>query len=149
MRPVDLLFPAPPEGRASSGLLLLRVYAGVALMQHGQTKIANPFHWLDRAPGAPPGFLQFLAALSEFGGGLCLALGLLTPVACLGIAFTMAYAVRFHVAKGDPFVGHEGSYEPALGYLTMAALLGLAGPGAYSLDALLGRRLRAKAPAAP
>lgn len=150
MRPTGVLFPEPLRGRAAVGLLLLRLYAGLALMQHGKGKIANPFHWMDGAPSHPPGLLQALAALSEFGGGLALALGLLTPVACFGVACTMAFATYVHVAKGDPFVAHGGgSYEPALGYLVKAVLLALAGPGAYSLDALIGARLRAKgAPAA-
>ena len=42
-------------------------------------------------PDAPvPGALQFLAFLSEFGGGIALLLGLLTPVAALGVLSTMA-----------------------------------------------------------
>jgi len=40
-----------------------------------------------------PGFLQGLAALSEFGGGLALIAGLLTPLAAFGIACTMVVAV--------------------------------------------------------
>jgi len=147
MRPVDVVFPEPIRGRAAVGLLLLRLYAGLALMQHGKGKIADPFHWMDRAPSPPPGFLQALAALSEFGGGLALVLGLLTPVACFGIACTMAFATYTHVAKGDPFVGRSGSFEPALGYLVTAVLLALAGPGAYSLDAQLGAKLRARSAA--
>lgn len=144
MRPIDLLFPEPIRGRAAVGLLLLRLYAGLALMQHGKGKIANPFHWMDGAPSHPPGFLQALAALSEFGGGLALVLGLLTPVACFGIACTMAFAAYMHISRGDPFVGRGASFEPALGYLVTAVLLALAGPGAYSLDAVIGARLRAR-----
>lgn len=124
-------------------MLLLRVYAGCALMLHGRAKIANPFHWLDGAPGHPPGFLQALAAVSEFFGGLSLIVGLLTPLSCFGIACTMAFATFKHVSHGDPFVAHGGpSFEPALGYLVTAILVMLAGPGALSLDALLAARFR-------
>lgn len=134
------VWPEVASARASAGLLLLRVYAGAALMSHGWGKIQNPMHWMDRSPGAPPGVFQALAAVSEFFGGLALIVGLLTPLAALGIACTMAVAVFKHVSKGDPFVGRGGSFEPALGYLVTAALLMLAGPGRYSLDSLVFRR---------
>lgn len=140
----DLAFPEPISRRASAGVLLVRVYAGLALMLHGQNKIANPFHWMGDGPGKPPGILQALAAVSEYLGGLAIALGLLTPVAAFGIACTMGYATYTHVSRGDPFVGRGGSFEPALGYFATAAMLLLAGPGAYSLDAMIARRLRAR-----
>lgn len=139
---LDLAFPEAPSARVSAGLLFLRVYAGLALMQHGQSKIANPLHWMDRSADAPPAFLQLLAAVSEYLGGLALALGLVTPLAALGVACTMAYATWVHVSRGDPFVGRPASFEPALGYFVTALLLLLAGPGSYSLDAMIVRRLR-------
>ncbi len=134
------VWPEAPGARASVGLLLIRVYAGAALMAHGLKKIQDPFHWMDRSPDAPPGVFQALAAVSEFGGGLGLIVGLLTPIAAFGIACTMVVAVFKHVSKGDPFVGRGGSYEPALGYLVTAALLMLTGPGRYSLDERVFRR---------
>ena len=137
----ETVWPEAPGARASVGLLLLRVYAGAALMQHGWGKIQNPLHWMDRAPNAPPGVLQALAAVAEFFGGAGLIVGLLTPLAAFGIACTMAFAVCKHASKGDPFVAHGGgSYEPALGYLVTAMLLMLGGPGRYALDAVAFRR---------
>ncbi|HSN54816.1 MAG TPA: DoxX family membrane protein, partial [Candidatus Sulfomarinibacteraceae bacterium] len=47
-------------------LLLLRLVAGLAFMFHGWGKIQNPFGWMG-PDGFAPGFLQGLAALSEFG----------------------------------------------------------------------------------
>jgi len=87
-------------------------------------------------------FLQALAALSEFGGGIALLLGLLTQLAALGIACTMLYAiVLVHVPKGDPFVGRGGSsYELAAVYLTIMVVLLLRGAGQMSLDALMCRK---------
>lgn len=139
---LDRVLPPTLTGRAALGVLLLRVYAGAALMQHGAHKITNPFHWMGDRPGAPPGVLQMLAAVAEYLGGLGLIVGLLTPVAAFGIACTMAYATWTHLSRGQPFVGRPSSYEPALGYLVMAALILLAGPGAYSLDAVIAKRLR-------
>src|SRR6218665_1102626 len=79
------------SNRLATALLLLRLMAGIALMSHGFGKIQAPFSWM--GPDAPiPGFLLFLAALSEFGGGLALVLGLLVPLASFGIICTMAVA---------------------------------------------------------
>jgi putative oxidoreductase len=125
------------SGFADTALLLLRVVAGIAFMIHGWGKIQNPFGWM--GPEAPvPGFLQGLAALAEFGGGLAWVLGLLTPLASLGLAITMAVAVAMHAfALGDPFVATApggSSYEPAAMYFCISLLLMAAGPGRVSLD---------------
>lgn len=136
-----LLYRDRQDLAASTGLLVLRLVAGTAFMFHGWGKITNPTGWMGE--GAPvPGFLQALAAVSEFGGGLAWILGLLTPLASLGILCTMAVAASTHIMRGDPFVSTGGpAYELALVYFAVALLLLLAGPGRFSLDALLfGRR---------
>ncbi len=88
-------------------------------------------------PDSPvPGIIQFLAALSEFGGGIALILGFLVPLASIGLACTMAGAVYTHmIVRGDPFVGTGGpSYELALIYLGNAILFLMIGPGMFSMD---------------
>jgi putative oxidoreductase len=112
-------------------------------MQHGWGKIQKPFSWM--GPDSPvPGFLQALAALSEFGGGIALILGLLTPIAMFGLMCTMLTAIfMVHVRAGDPFVARGGgrSYELAALYLGLAVMMILTGPGKLSIDArLFGRR---------
>ena len=81
-----------------------------------------------------PGLLQALAALSEFGGGIAWIIGLLVPLASLGIACTMAVAVCMHAfMRGDPFVSVGGSsYELAAVYFCVSILLLAAGPGRFS-----------------
>jgi putative oxidoreductase len=121
---------------ASFALLLLRVVAGLAFMFHGWPKIQNPLAWMP-AEVPIPGFLQLLAAVSEFGGGLAWILGLLTPLASLGIGVTMAVAFSLHAfVRGDPFVAMGGgpSFELAALFLCIAVLLLALGPGRYSLD---------------
>ncbi len=126
----------------SLGILILRVVAGVAFILHGWGKIQTPFGWM--GPEAPvPGIFQALAALAEFGGGLAWILGLLTPLASLGMFFTMTVAVLTHaVMNGDPFVSTGGpSYELALVYWSVALLFMTMGPGKYSADAkIFGHR---------
>ncbi len=131
-------------GRGALGLLLVRLIFGAGIMLHGWGKIQHPFSWMG-PDSHVPGILQFLAALSEFGGGLALILGLLTPLAMFGLACTMLYAIfMVHLPRGDSFIARgpgSGSYELAAAYLGITLLMLLTGPGAYSLDAkLFGRK---------
>jgi len=132
-----------PAGRLGLALLLLRLVWGAAFIFHGMGKMQAPFNWMG---DAVPGFLQFLAAFSEFGGGIAIMLGLLTPLAALGLFFTMSFAAfGVHIPAGDPFVASgpgQGSYEPALVYWVISLLFILVGPGAYSLDAKLWSRFK-------
>ncbi len=125
---------------AAYGLLVLRVVAGLALMFHGFGKIQHPFTWMGPESWAP-GIFQGLSALAEFGGGFALIIGLLTPIACLGIMCNMLVAIfAVHLAKGDPFVGKGSSYELAALYFSIATALLCTGPGLFSLDAKLFRK---------
>ncbi len=126
---------------ASAALLLLRLIVGTAFVFHGLGKIHTPFSWAPpQAPIHIPAFFQFLAAISEFGGGIAWVLGLLTPLASLGIFSTMTVAVYMHmIVRHDPFVNLTGglSFEPALVYWGIAILILTLGPGKFSLDAKL------------
>lgn len=140
----NLLFaqsnPQTTSTGASLALLALRLIAGIGMILHGAGKISAPFSWM--GPEAPvPGILQALAALAEAGGGLALILGLLTPLASLGIILTMIGAVLFHVGKGDGFV--QG-YELALIYLGVSLVFLFIGPGKFSLDSVLTKKLNSK-----
>lgn len=128
-------------GKGAVVILILRLVSGLAFIQHGWPKIQNPFGWMG-PEASVPGFLQGLAALSEFGGGWALLLGLLTPLAALGIACTMLFAIfKVHIPHGDPFVGRGGSsYELAAVYLAIMVVFLLRGAGRFSLDALLCRK---------
>ncbi|NCO33530.1 MAG: DoxX family protein [Armatimonadetes bacterium CG2_30_59_28] len=127
------------DGRGAFALLAVRVVMGLAFVHHGFGQIGHPFSWM--GPASPmPGILQALAALSEFGGGIALIVGLLTPFASLGLLCTMAVASWTHFSRGDPFVGKGPSYELALVYLVISLLFLLMGPGRISLDAkIFGR----------
>jgi len=137
------LKPVGQSINSSAALLLLRLVVGIAFVMHGSGKIQNPFGWM--GPQATiPGFFQFLAAISEFGGGVAWILGFMTPLASLGIGCTMAVAVRMHVMVfKDPFVNLTGgsSYESALVYFCLAILFLVVGCGKFSVDAkLFGER---------
>lgn len=124
-------------GPAAAGMLLLRAYVGFAFLLHGWRKIQTPFAWMN-LPGKPshvPGFLQALAACSEFLGGGALLVGFFTPVACLGLMATMATAVFLGWRGHQPFLyPAKGSLEPAACYFFIALSVLIQGPGVLSLD---------------
>jgi putative oxidoreductase len=123
-----------------AGLFLLRVGIGICFMAHGWPKISNPAMWegLGGAIGAlgftPPSALAkamgFMAALSEFGGGICLILGFLFRPACILMAGTMTVAFMMHLKKGDGF----NQYSHALESLILFVSLVFIGPGKISIE---------------
>jgi putative oxidoreductase len=144
------LFYSDAHGVGTSfGLLLVRVVMGAAFMFHGWPKIQNPTNWLNSETTDVHGALQAAAAVSEFVGGGALILGLFSRLAALGTGITMAVAIGIvHLALRDPFVAAPGksSWESAAIYLACSILILLAGPGRFSLDALLFRQ---RAPVEP
>jgi putative oxidoreductase len=131
------------------GILILRLVVGLTVAAHGAQKL---FGWWG-GPGMttwtqgvnklrirPAQPWAWIAALSEFGGGLLLALGLLSPLGSLAIAGAMLVAIAtVHLARG--FWAAKGGYEFNLSLITGGAAIALTGPGAYSLDSALGIHL--------
>ena len=77
------------------------------------------------------------AGLAELGGGLLIALGLLTPLAAAAIAIVMLNAiVTVHWRNG--FFTAAGGYEFNLLVFTAAVATAATGPGRFSLDNLYG-----------
>ena len=124
---------------ADAGLLVLRVFMGLALaLGHGLGKLPPSARFLAGVEemGFPlPVLFGWAAALSEFAGGILIALGLLTRPAAFFVAVTMAVAAFVREA-GNPF----GDRELALLYGAVAVMLLLAGAGRYSADARLRGR---------
>lgn len=121
---------------ANAGLTLLRIFAGIALaLAHGFGKLPPSEGLIERAGsiGFPsPAVFAWAAGLSEFVGGIFLAIGFLTRISSLFIAFTMLVAlVGVHAA--DPF----NRQELAFMYFFVAVAFLLKGAGDWSIDSLL------------
>jgi putative oxidoreductase len=124
-----------------AGLLILRVFAGLALaLAHGMGKVPpqEGFVGMLGGLGIPaPHLAAWLSGIAEFGGGILLALGLLTRPAALLIVINMAVALIFAHA-GDTF----GERELPLLFFFIALAYLLKGAGRFSLDAMIrGRRV--------
>jgi putative oxidoreductase len=79
----------------------------------------------------------YAAGWSEFGGGLLLALGLLTPLGAAALIGVMTAAViSVHASKGLWNTG--GGFEYNLVLVAAAFALAAVGPGSWSLDSALG-----------
>ncbi len=127
-------------------LLILRLVAGLTLAAHGAQKL---FGWFGgpgftgmaqglQSQGFKPAWLwTCLVILGEFGGGLSLALGFLTPLGAAG-AFAAMLMATFKVHWKNGFWNSKRGFEFPLSLMTIAVAIGISGPGSYSLDALLG-----------
>src|SRR5687767_14756728 len=128
------------------GLLVLRVVLGLTLAAHGMQKLAGWFggyglkgtgQFFEQLGFVPGKRSAFLAGLAETGGGLLLVLGLATPAAAAAFVATMLVAVvTVHGKNG--FFATQGGYEYNLVLAVAALSLAFTGPGALSLDGLLG-----------
>lgn len=129
-----------------AGLLLARVVLGGLMAAHGAQKLWGWFGgyglsgtagFLEALGFRPGRFFAAAAATTEVASGALLALGLLGPVGgALMVSVMIVAAISVHWPHGV-FAQTNGIEVPLL-YGVVAAALTLTGPGAYSLDALLG-----------
>jgi putative oxidoreductase len=127
-------------------LVILRVVVGLLFMGHGAQKLFGLFGghglaatagWLQGLGLRPARVWAIIVGACEFGGGLLLALGLVTPLGALAVIAVMLAAVAtVHWAKGLWIT--NGGFEYNLVLIAVAVALALGGPGTYSLDHAFG-----------
>jgi putative oxidoreductase len=130
------------ERLTDTGLLVMRLMLAAVFIYHGAPKLfggLEGFAGYLGSLGVPaPGVAAFLAAVSEFGGGLVLLAGIGFRYALPPLFFTMM--VASFVAHAGKFSVRDGGMEFALTLGIMVLGLILTGPGSFGLGALLGRK---------
>ena len=127
-------------------IVILRLGVGLIFAAHGAQKL---FGWWG-GPGLagwqgamshmgfrPARLFALTSALVELGGGLLLAAGFLTPfVAATLVALVVVIIGQVHWSNG--LFNSKAGFEYPLVLGVAAAAVGIAGPGAFSIDAVIG-----------
>lgn len=134
-------------------LLLIRVVLGGIMAAHGAQKLFGWFGgqglagtggWLESMGFKPARLHAKVNGLAEFGGGILLAFGLLTPLGAAAVAGVMFVAiVTVHWSNG--FFNSSGGYEFNLLIVATSIALAITGPGDISIDHLAGWTLEGPA----
>ncbi|AKE89050.1 MULTISPECIES: DoxX family protein [Rhodococcus] len=127
------------------GLLVARVVIGIVFLAHGLQKINQGYSatkaGFEGMDVPVPALSAFYATWVETLGGIALIIGLLVPIFGVLLLINMLGAF-FVVHIGNGIYVTDGGWE-LVGALGAGALvLAVVGAGAYSVDALLARRVR-------
>jgi putative oxidoreductase len=123
--------------------LLLRLAVGLTMMAHGYNHLWGPggvqgtARWFASLGMRPATLHAVLSGAGELAAGTALAVGLLTPLAAAFVVGTMLVAFLTAHRRNGFFVFKDG-YEYVLMISVECAVIGLLGPGAMSVDRLLG-----------
>lgn len=137
----------PPVRSADLALLVLRVAVGAVFLAHGLNhiygggKIAGTGRWFESLGMRPGRVHAWMASLTEVGAGALLVLGLATPLAAAGVVGVMLVAwITNHRGNGF-FIFRPGEgWEYVMTLTALGVVLGILGPGQWSVDHLLGLR---------
>lgn len=123
------------------GALVMRLVLGAIMVAHGYEKVIphgalyNFTHMVSHL-GLPAG-LGYVAAFTEFFGGMLLIVGFLTRIVGLLLVVDMAVAIdKVHLHGG--LLG-KNNFALPLACLALALMLAFAGSGWLGLDTMIGR----------
>ena len=120
-------------------LSVLRIVSAFMFIQEGTMKL---FSWPMAMPGGATLTLASevgVGGILEFVGGLLLVVGLFTRPVAFILAGEMAVAYfQFHFPQAIWPIVNQG--QPAVLYCFIWLYISSAGPGPWSIDAILGRR---------
>jgi putative oxidoreductase len=132
--------PTQTSTSTNIGLLILRLGPGLLIAFHGTQNLLGWFgglgmpadtHYFASMGYTPATLFAVISGSTEIGGGLLLALGLLTPLATAAVMGDMLNAiVAYHIPHG--FIRSGGDFVAIIGL----AAIGIActGPGTISAD---------------
>ena len=130
-------------------LLILQVGVGLTFAAHGAQKV---FGWwggpglagwegaMEHMGFRPAKLFAVTSAFAEFGGGLLLAVGLLTPLAA-AMLVAQSVVIIGHVHWSNGFFNSQSGIEFPLLLGLGAAAVGLGGGSAISVDPFIGLAL--------
>ena len=138
----NFLFPQSFRGKGVSFLILcLRVFFGIMFFVHGLDKLAN-FNELSQTFPNVLGFGSYFSLMvsifCEFCCSLFLIMGLMVRITVIPMIVSMA------VAFFDVHDGMLPQGELALIYLIMFLLLYITGPGRFSIDYLIDKKIKSQ-----
>ena len=121
------------------GLLAARLALAALFVVAGFGKLGNVEGFAGyMASGGIPAALAWPVILFEIGFGLALATGFQTRLAALGLAaFCVASGLLYHFVPGDQM--QMNNFLKNIGLAGGYVALAIAGAGAWSVDAKLGR----------
>jgi putative oxidoreductase len=137
---------------ADCALIAARAVLALIFIYHGSRRLFGWFdgagihdsaHYFAQTAHLHPGELfAVLSGVTEFFGGIALAVGLLSRLAGLGIFVDMMMAiVTVTWANGINATGGKAGYELNLALGTLALVIAIFGAGRVSVDALIERRM--------
>jgi putative oxidoreductase len=123
------------------GALIMRVVLGVIMVAHGYTKVIPSGSLYTFAHTVTrmhlPVWLGYVAAFTEFFGGMLLIVGLLTRIAALMTAIDMAVAIiKVHLHGG---ILGQNSFALPLSLFAISLMLVFTGCGWLGLDDFIGK----------
>lgn len=138
----NFLFPQSFRGKGVSFLILcLRVFFGILFFTHGIDKMAN-FNELSQTFPNVLGFGSYMSLMvsifCEFCCSLFLITGLMVRITVIPMIISMAVAF---------FDIHDGMFpqgELSLIYLVMFVILYITGPGRFSIDYLIDKKIQSE-----
>jgi len=122
-------------------LLTFRCAIGAVMFAHGWNhlfrggKVQGTARWF-ASLGMRPGILHaWLASLAEVAAGASLVLGLLTPLGAAAVVGTMTVALVTNHRGNGFFIFRPGEgWEYVMTLIACGLVLGVVGPGGWSLD---------------
>lgn len=123
------------------GLLIMRVGLGIMFIYHGAPKLFGGPEFWGKIGGSTanfgisflPVFWGFMAAVAEFGGGVCLILGIFFIPASLLLVADLLVASSTHFHNGQGLAGASHAIEDAIVFLGFI----FTGPGQYTVRNLI------------
>lgn len=125
-------------------LFILRIAFGASIAYHGYNKVSRGLKgtasWFASIGMRQPRLQARLAASTELIVGALLCLGLFTELASAGLIALMIVAITVAHRKNGYFIFKPGQgWEYCAAIAIVGLVLGLTGPGNWSLDDALGR----------